>query len=58
MTEEALDTTADQVRTPDAPRESRVVIDFSVGPAGVGPPASITPDDRMGPAPIPPPAEG
>ena len=28
----------------DEARESRVVIDFTVGPAGVGPPTSITPD--------------
>jgi hypothetical protein len=27
----------------DENRESRVVIDFTVGPAGVGPPTSITP---------------
>ena len=27
----------------DENRESRVVIDFTVGPAGVGPPASVTP---------------
>jgi len=25
-------------------REGRVIIDFTVGPAGVGPPTSITPD--------------
>ena len=39
----------------DEDRESRVVIDFTVGPAGVGPPTSITPVDADKPLPEAPP---
>ena len=39
----------------DEDRESRVVIDFTVGPAGVGPATSITPVDAAKPLPEPPP---
>ena len=40
----------------DETRESRVVIDFTVGPAGVGPATSITPAhaDNLLPEPPPP----
>ena len=41
----------------DENRESRVVIDFTVGPAGVGPPTSITPAQADKPLPEPPPAD-
>ena len=41
----------------DENRESRVVIDFTVGPAGVGPPTSITPAHPDKPIPEQPPAD-
>ena len=41
----------------DENRESRVVIDFTVGPAGVGPPTSITPAHADNPLPEPPPPD-
>ena len=41
----------------DENRESRVVIDFTVGPAGVGPATSITPAHADSPLPEPPPPD-
>jgi hypothetical protein len=38
----------------DENRESLVVVDFTVGPAGVGPPTSITPAHPVKPLPEPP----
>ena len=38
----------------DENRESRVVIDFTVGPAGVGPATSTTPTHADNPPPEPP----